>query len=81
MQLSNLKSNPHGVKSLINLIDRAIGTRLYPPPGSEHYFILLLDNFHGPSHINCEKNNKSEIRTMKISNACNITTNTHTNQI
>ena len=33
MQLSDLKSKPHGGKSLRNIIDRAIGSRLYPPPG------------------------------------------------
>ena len=34
MQLADLKSNPHGGKSLVDTIDRTIGVRFYPPPGS-----------------------------------------------
>ena len=34
MQLSDLKSKPHGGKSLSNLIDHDSGDRLYPTPGS-----------------------------------------------
>ena len=34
MQLSDLNSNTHGEKSLRDLIDRAIGVRFYPLPGS-----------------------------------------------
>ena len=37
MQLVDLNSKPHGRKSLRNLIDRAIGTIVYLPPGSLHY--------------------------------------------
>ena len=34
MQLSDLKSKPHGGKILSNLIDHDSGDRLYPTPGS-----------------------------------------------
>ena len=43
MQLSDLNYKPHGKKSLRNLIDRAIGARLYPSPGSVHYQLCCLD--------------------------------------
>ena len=32
MQLDDLNYKPHGGKGFQNLIDRAIGARLYPPP-------------------------------------------------
>ena len=62
-------SNPRGGKSLSNLIDCAIGSCFYPPPGSEHYKLLWLDRFHGPSHTNNNQEKKSDNRMMKISNA------------
>ena len=36
-QLADLNSKPHGGKSLRNLIDCAIGIRIYPPLVSLHY--------------------------------------------
>ena len=81
MQLADLKYKPRVGKSLRNTIDISIVARFYPPPGSENYKILRLDQFCGPSHINCEKEKKSEIRRMNISNAHNSTTNTHANKI
>ena len=55
IQISDLNSKPHGRKSLRNLIDCAIGSQLYPPPGSLHSQLICLGQFHGPTHINCEK--------------------------
>ena len=52
MQRSDLNSKPRVRKSLRNIIDRSIGARLYPPPGSQHYKLLQLYQYHGPSHIN-----------------------------
>ena len=52
MQLSDIDSKTHGRKSLRDIIDRVIGVRLYPPPGSEHYKLLRLDKFHGSTYIN-----------------------------
>ena len=45
-------------KSLRDLIDRAIGVRLYTPPGSEHYKLLYLDWFHGSTHHQAPPNDK-----------------------
>ena len=73
MQLSDLNFKPHGRKGLTNIIDSAIVARFFTPPVSEHYKLLRLDRFHGPFHINCEKNEKSEIIMNKISNTCNRT--------
>ena len=63
MQLSDLNSNPHGRKSLRDIIYHAIGVHFYPPPGSEHYKLIFLEKFHGTSHIidNHRKNNKTKI--------------------
>ena len=47
MQLADIKSNPRGGKILIDISDRAIGVRVYPPSGSEHYKLLRLDRLHG----------------------------------
>ena len=52
-------------KSLINIIDIAIGERFYPPLGALHYQTLCQDQFHGSTHINCEQKNKSEIKNTK----------------
>ena len=76
MQLADLNSKRHGGKSLINPIDRTIGSRFYYSTGSVHYKILQLDQFHGPSRINCEQKKRSEIKMTKISNVRNRTTNT-----
>ena len=81
MGLDNLNYKPHGGKSHINIIDCAIGSRFYPPTGSEQYKLIHLDQFHGTSHINCVQENKSDIGMMRISNTRNSTTNTHTNHI
>ena len=81
MQLADLNSNPHGGKDLRNLIDRAIGTCFYPPPGSVHYKLLRMYQFHGPYHINYKKKKKSEIKMTKISNARNRNTKPCISQI
>ena len=62
MQLADLKSKPHGVKSLRYLINRDIGFYLYPPPGSEHYKYLKLDQFHGTSNIKDNHKNNNETK-------------------
>ena len=61
-QSADLKSKTHGKKRFLNLIDCAIGTRFYPPPGSLHYQLIRLVQLHGPTHINCEQNKKSDIK-------------------
>ena len=81
MQFSELNSKPHGVNSLITIIDSSIGAHLYPTPGSEHYELLCLYQFHGPSNINCEQEKKIEIIIMEISNVRNINMNTRANKI
>ena len=63
MQLSDLNSKPHGGKILQNIINLAIGTILYPHPGSLNYQLLCLVQFHGPTHINCEQNKKIDIKS------------------
>ena len=73
MQLDDLNSKPNGGKSLRNLIDLYIVSCLYPPLGSRNYKLLCLDQFHGPSHINCEQEKKFDIRMTKIYNARNCT--------
>ena len=50
IQLSDLRSKPHGVQSLRDIIDREVGVRLYSPPGSEHYKLLFLNRFHKSTH-------------------------------
>ena len=74
MELSDLNSNPRDRKSLRHFIDSSRGALFYPPSGSVNYQILFLDNFHGPTHTNCEQNNKREVKKTKISNARNFTT-------
>ena len=81
MQLADLNSKPHGGKSLRNIIDSAIDACFNPPPGSLQYQLLRLDQFHGPTHINCEQKKKSEIKNAKISNARNSTIQSHTDHI
>ena len=81
MRLDALNSKPRGGKIIRNIMYRAIGARFYPPPGQEHYKLLCVDHLHVPSHVNCEQENKNEIRMMKLSNSRNSTTNTFTNQI
>ena len=81
MQLADLNYKPHGGKSICNIIDRAIGVRFYPPPGSLRYQQLCIGQFHEPNHINCEQNKKSEIKKSKISSAHNFTTKSRADQI
>ena len=59
IQLAGLNSNPHGGKGLRDLIYRAIGVLFYPPPGSKHYKLLQLEQFHGTSHINDNHKNNT----------------------
>ena len=51
-QLADINYKPYGGKIFRYLIDRMIGARFYPHPGSEHYKILHLDRFHVSTHIN-----------------------------
>ena len=81
MQLSGLYSKPRGRKILRNLIGSSIGYRFCPPPGSVQNKTLLLDQFYGTYHINCEQKKKSEIKMTKISNARNRTTKPRADQI
>ena len=60
MQISDLNSNPNDRKSLIYIIERAIGVRFYPPPGSEHYKLLCLYRFHRYTHINDKHSNNDD---------------------
>ena len=52
MQLSDLNSKPHCRKSLRDIIGIEFGFCFYPPTGSEHYTLLLLNWFYGSTHIN-----------------------------
>ena len=54
IQLADLNSKPHVRKSLINLIDCAIGTRFCTPPGPLQYQLICLGQFNRPTQINCE---------------------------
>ena len=49
MQLSYLNPKPHYEKTLRDIIERAIGSQFYPPPGSEYYksfdLISFMDTF------------------------------------
>ena len=81
MQLADIISKPRDGKGPINIIDRAIGACFYLPPGSNRYKLLCLDQFYGPSYINCDQNKKSDIIMTKISNACNRTMKPRANQI
>ena len=78
MQLADLNSKPHVGKSRRNIIDLDMGALFCHPPGSLHHRIFLQDQFHGPTHINCKQNNKSEI---KISSARNRATKSCADQI
>ena len=66
MQLSDLNSKPYGGKSLRDLVEYSIGVRFYPPPGSEHYKLLCLENFHFPTNINVNHRKKDETKTTRI---------------
>ena len=86
MKLADLNSKSHGKKILRDLIDHAIGTRFCPPPGSQHYKLLRLDQFHGTSHINNNHKNQNEengiihsTKSVKISYACTTTTKPRVN--
>ena len=59
MKLADLNSKPHGVQSLIYLIDLVIRAYFYPPPGSDHYKLLCVDNFHEPNQRQVNLHNKS----------------------
>ena len=59
IQLANLNSKPRGGKIPRDILYHAIGFRFYPPPGSEHYKVLQLDQFYGPSHINYNHKKKN----------------------
>ena len=63
LQLAELKSKPRGGKSLKDIIDHAIGVRLYLPLGSEIYKILRLDRLQESTNINAKHstNNKKQI--------------------
>ena len=50
MQLRYINLKPHGVKSLMDLIEWAIGVQFYSPQGSEHYKLLCLDKFYDSTH-------------------------------
>ena len=64
MQLADLNSKPHGGKILRDLIDHKIGVRFYLTPGSEHYRILRLNNFHASTHINDNHSNYDNKKMM-----------------
>ena len=81
MQLSDLKNRPHGGKSLRNLIYRAMGACLYPPPVSVHYKLPLLYQFHVTSHIHSEGKKKSDIKMTKTCDTCNLTKEPRASQI
>ena len=55
MKLANLNLKPHVRRMIRNIIDCAIGARFYNPPESEHYKLLCLNQFYGPSYINCDQ--------------------------
>ena len=81
MQLADLNFKPRGGKSLQNIIDCSIGVIFYTLPGSLHYQQLCICQFHETTHIDCEKNKKSEIKTNKISSAHISTTKSRAGQI
>ena len=66
MQLSVLNSKPRGGKSLRGIIDRAIWAHFYLTPGLEHYKLLLIDQFCGPSHNNNNRKMKNEMKFLRI---------------
>ena len=88
MKLADLNSKPHGGKSLRDVIDRTIGACLYPSPWSKYCKLLLLEQFHGPSHINNNHENINEENIImrptnptKMFYARKNTTNTIINQM
>ena len=81
MQLADLDSKPYSGKSLQNIIDRAIGARFYPPPGSLLYQLICLGKCHGRTHTNFGKNKKSDIKKTIIFSAHNHTIKARTDQI
>ena len=62
MQLADPNSKPRGGKSLRDLVDHSIVSHFYLPPGLEHYKLLWLDQFSGPSNINNNCENKNEMK-------------------
>ena len=50
MQLTDLKSKPHGKPILWGVLDRVIFARFYPPLVSNHHILLCLEKVHGPNH-------------------------------
>ena len=66
MQPADLKSKPRCGKGLRDLIYRAIGVCFYPPPGSEHYKLIILERFHGSNCINDKRRNNDETKVTGI---------------
>ena len=60
IQLADLNSKPHEVKSLRDPIYRAIGVRFYNPPGSEHDKLLHLKHLQGSTHHQVQSHDKPE---------------------
>ena len=62
MKLSDFNSKPNDGKILRYLIERVIGVRFDPPPGSEYYKLISLNSFHVSTHINDKhsKHNKKK---------------------
>ena len=60
MQISDLNSKPHGGKSLRDIIYRAIGVCLYPPPVSYYYKLLCIYRFRGSTRTNGKHINNNE---------------------
>ena len=61
MQLSDLNSKPSGIKSLRDIIYRAVVSHFYTHPGSKNYTLLFLNRFHGSTQIN-DKHSKNDER-------------------
>ena len=66
MQLADLNSKPSDGKILKDIINCVIEACLCPPPWPEHYKLLLLDQFHGPSHISDSHKKKNETKFARI---------------
>ena len=66
MKLADINSKPHGGKILRDLIERLIVYRFYPPTGLKIYKLFLLDQFHGPSHINDNHMKKNDTTLARI---------------
>ena len=62
LQLDDLNSKPHGGPILRDLINRKIGARLYPPPGSIYHPLPCLENFYGPTHHETNSHDKSNTK-------------------